>query len=150
MQKYGGGEYKEARDKAKVDKFYKENPDRDKNWDEKTKTLYKGNQQNKIMETMISNPEYKSYLQKHHPDAYRMVVATQKHLIPSDQRLNFFEGEDDIKGWPRYGNLADTETNNLMKAWENEQLDMDPEWEGGSSGTNYYDEENFNFNPGGL
>ena len=150
LQKYGGGEYKEARDKAKVDKFYKENPDRDKNWDEKTKTLYKGNQQNKIMETMISNPEYKSYLQKHHPDAYRMVVATQKHLIPSDQRLNFFEVEDDIKWWPRYGNLADTETNNLMKAWENEQLDMDPEWEGGSSGTNYYDEENFNFNPGGL
>lgn len=123
LQKYGGGEYKEARDKAKVDKFYEENPDRNRQFDENIKKELQSRGGKKILtRKMEQDPVYRDYVKKHYPSVYRLY-AKETEEIPE---------------------------NNLMKAWENEQLDMDPEWEGGSSGTNYYDEENFNFNPGGL
>ena len=127
LQKYGGGEYKEARieakNEAKVNKFYEENPDRNRAFDEDIKKELQTHGGKKILtRKMQLDPAYRDYVKKYYPSIYELYAN---------------ESEE-------------TSQNNLMQAWENEQLDMEPEWEGGSSGTNYYGEENFNFNPGGL
>ena len=75
-----------------------------------------------IMKDMETDPGYKDYVKNNYPDIYEEYIRMHPEEAP----------------------------NNLMKAIENDGLELDTEWEGGSSGTSLYDEPNYNFNPGGL
>lgn len=126
LEKYGGGEYKDARDKAKLDKFYQDNPTRNRQYDNDVKAELSSRGGKKILvRKMELDPKYRDYIKENHPKAYKLYEK-------------------------KHGNKEEASQNNLMQAWENENLENEQEWEGGSSGSNYYDEENFNFNPGGL
>tara|TARA_R110000824_G_scaffold95302_4_gene229252 strand:- start:1364 stop:3940 length:2577 start_codon:yes stop_codon:yes gene_type:complete len=69
------------------------------------------------------NTELINFVKENYPDIYKLY-------------------EDD------QGNQGELPQNNLMRAWENENIE--PGWDDGSSATNQYDEPNYNFNPGGL
>jgi len=126
LQKYGGGKYKDARDDAKLDKFYEDNPTRNRQYDNDVKAELSSHGGKKILvRKMELDPKYRDYIKENHPKAYKLYEK-------------------------KHGNKEEASQNNLMQAWENENLEDEQEWEGGSSGSNYYDEENFNFNPGGL